>query len=132
MYTCEQCGHTPEETVQMLILRAGMQMESDGSLEQQLADDLRAISPDLENEFVMEGTAHPLAKQTISEIRAIAEAGELPTGGSALRLAASGAAMAEWNQRVLNGELSLKTIRRFQHTSSLEAMEELGWENPYS
>ena len=115
----------------MLILRAGMQMESDGSLEQQLADDLCAISPDLENEFTMEGTAHPLAGNTISEIRAIAEAGELPTGGSEVRIKRSDAAMEEWNRRVLNGELSLKTIRRFQNVSSFVAMHELGWENPY-
>ncbi len=131
MYTCERCGHTPEMTIRTRIMQAGMQMESDGSLEAALETEIEAISPELHAEFEREGTQHPLAGNTISEIRALADAGELSTEGSEVRMNRTRAAMEEWNRRVHAGELTKKQIQRFQYTSSVSAMQQLGWENPY-
>lgn len=130
--TCSKCGHTPEMTIGTRIMQAGMQMNSDGVLEYELVTAIQAISPDLENEFAMEGTQHPLASKTLSEIRTIADAGDLPTGGSEVRIKRRSAAMKEWNRRIQAGELTQQQIKRFQHTPSLVAMQELGWVNPYA
>lgn len=125
---------TEEElTVTSLIFQASMrqEMRGDDSLSKQLVESMKAISPTLDAEFQQEGTQHPLAHKTLSEIREIAAAGNLPTEGSEIRINRRDAAMDEWNRRVHAGELTKEDFQRFDKVSSLEALVELGWKNPY-
>ena len=117
-----------------IIFASSMREESrgdDGGIQQQLKDSIQAISPQLHAEFKREGTQHPLAGKTLSEIRAIAAAGELPTEGSEVRIKRRHAAMCEWNRRIQDDELTKEQIQRFESSSAYDALRELGWENPY-
>ena len=133
---CSNCGYQPEETVMGLIFQAAMRKDftgSDDGLGEKLRTNINAISPALHAEFQQEGTRHPLAHKTISEIRAIAIAGELPTEGSEVRINRADAEMDEWNRRVhadeLTDEQKQSVIDRV--TTSQEVLAQAGWVNPY-
>ncbi len=131
---CEKCGHVPEATVMGLIFKASMHAEifgDDDGVWKTLTAGMKDISPELSAEFEMEGTEHPLACKTLSEIRILAANGELPTEGSEVRINRRKAARNEWNRRIHAKELTNEQIDSFRGVSSLEAMSQLGWENPY-
>ncbi len=126
-----------ELTIADLIYRASMRPKSrrDDSLSKQLTDSIKAISPTLDAEFQQEGTQHPLAHKTLTEIRAIAAAGNLPTGGSEARIANRDAAGGEWNRRNHADEIpaDIRALAR-DRTVNFDCaawLRSTGWVSPY-